>query len=308
MATRQEGPLAVVDAPPAAEAHTAEPELYRPTVREMVRDTWAARSVIPRLGIRIKIKGIGGTKLGRLWLVLRPVISIFGMGLLFGAVLNTPSHGLPYIVFLLVSQQAWLAFERTAFWAVRSFDSYRRVVRNFYMPLLAVPTAALMPAFVEWCVIGVIGIITLAVFSIVDGQMYVQISPLLLLLPFVHLLAAAVGLAIGYWLAPLNQRARDVRIVFRIALQPWMFATPVVYPFSQLPQGLKLVATLNPATAPVEIARYALLGVGGIPWVALACSVGFVIFVGGSGVWFFTREAPTVLNRSRIVFDEDEET
>ena len=308
MATRQEGPAAIAEAVPVEGVHVQGPDLYRPTVRQMLRETWEARSVIPRLGIRIKIKGIGGTKLGRAWLILRPVISIFGMGLLFGAVLNTPSHGLPYIVFLLVSQMAWLAFERTAFWAVRSFDSYRRVVKNFWMPLLVVPTAALMPSFVEWCVTGALAAGTIAVFSVLDSHLYVDVSPLLLLVPLATILAAAVGLSIGYWLAPLNQRARDVRIIFRIALQPWMFATPVVYPFSELPQGLKVIATINPATAPVEIARYGLLGVGGIPWVALACSIGFVVLVGGSGLWFFTREAPTVLKRNRIVFDEDEET
>src|SRR3954453_15388772 len=96
-------------------------------VWEMVRETWASRPIIPRLGIRVTVKGYSSTRLGRSWLVARPGMSVFGMGLPFGGVLGTPSQGLPYLVFFLTGTHAWMTFDRLALWMVRSFNVYRRV-------------------------------------------------------------------------------------------------------------------------------------------------------------------------------------
>jgi lipopolysaccharide transport system permease protein len=129
-------------APPADAVPEAVLREHRPRVREMVAGAWRHRSLIPRIGIRVIVKGYAGTKLGRTWLVLRPVLSIFAMALLFGAVLNAPSNGVPYVLFLLLGMIAWMSFERVLFWATRSFDVYRRLARNLEFPLLLVPTAS----------------------------------------------------------------------------------------------------------------------------------------------------------------------
>ena len=297
-----------LDAPVVGEAVDPEVELVldRPGPWRMMRETWRVRQVIPRVGIRVIIKGISGTKLGRAWLVLRPVIGIFGMALIFGAVLDTPSQGLPYLVFLLFGTHAWLTFERSSFWGVRSFDMYRRIARTFNFPMLVVPVAGLIPAAIEWCVIGSIATVTLVVFSVLDGTMYLEVGPQLLLVPVAYTLLVLVGLTVTLWLAPLNARARDVRIVYRIMLQPWMFITPVVYPASQLPAGLAFLATINPVAAPVEMVRYGLFDRGTVEMGALAVTLITIVVLGSTGLWFFTREAPEILDRRNIP-DEDED-
>src|SRR5688500_14042727 len=88
-------------------------EDHVPGALELLRRTWQERSLVPRLGIRVVMKGISGTILGRWWLVIRPVMGIFVMALLFGAVLDAPSQGVPYIVFLLSGLLCWMTFERT---------------------------------------------------------------------------------------------------------------------------------------------------------------------------------------------------
>jgi lipopolysaccharide transport system permease protein len=293
---------------PPREAGEVPLPLHRPSLWEMAADTWRQRRLIPRVGVRITVKGFAGTKLGRAWLVLRPVITIFGMALLFGAVLDTPSQGLPYLVFLLVGMHAWMAFERTAFWAVRSFDSYRRVARRFHFPLLVVPTAAFIPAGIEWVVLGLIALTTLLVFSFADGTLYLEIAPALILAPIGYVLASVVGYVVGgLWLAPLNALARDVRIVFRFVLQPWLFVTPVVYPSDQLPSNLQFLATINPVAAPVEMVRYGVFGVGGVDLAALAVSLGTVVLGGLGGLWYFTHMAPDLLSRQPDVGEDDED-
>jgi lipopolysaccharide transport system permease protein len=284
---------------------TVEPD--RPTARRMVADAWRWRSVIPRVGIRVTLKGVGGTKLGPGWMVLRPALGIFGMSLLFGKVLSTPSQGLPYLVFMLVGMHAWMLFERPAHWAVRSFDVYRRLVRNMYMPLILVPLSAAIPALLESCVIGAFALGALAYFSIVDGTSYLQIGPELLIALAGYVLAMALALSIGMWLSVLNAYARDVRIIFIYVLRIWIFVTPVVYPITQLPGAWKDLAYFNPITAPVLMVKYGVLGLGSVPLHAIVASLTTLVVTGVSGVWFLSRKAPTVLNRQPAMLDDEDD-
>jgi lipopolysaccharide transport system permease protein len=290
----------------ASEPALATVETERPTVRRMVADAWRWRRLIPRLGIRVTIKGVGGTILGPGWMILRPAIGIFGMSLLFGRVLNTPSQGLPYLIFMLVGAHAWMLFERPAHWGVRSFDVYRRVVRNLYMPLILVPLAAIVPALLESCVIGTFAAATLLYFWIADGTLYLQLGPELLVAVAGYVMALGLALAISLWLSVLNAYARDVRITFIYILRIWIFVTPVIYPVSQLPSGFQPIAYLNPMTAPVEMVKWGLLGVGSVPLHAIVSSVASLVILGVGGAWFFTRLAPNVLNRQPADLDDED--
>jgi lipopolysaccharide transport system permease protein len=230
------------------------------------------------------------------------------MALLFGRVLNAPSEGLPYLVFVLFGVHAWMAFERPAFWAVRSFDVYRRLARNLYMPLILIPISALVPALIEMCVIGGFAAGVLAYFSITDGTSYLQIGPATLLAPVGYALGLLLAQSVGMWLAVLNAYARDVRIIFIYVLRVWMFITPVVYPITQLTGVLRTLAEYNPVTPPVTIVKWALLGIGEFPWDMLWVTLVWLVVVGMSGLWFFARQAPTLLSRQPAgTFDDDEE-
>ena len=285
----------------------AEVELERPTVGQMVREAWVWRSLIPRIGIRVTIKGISGTYLGRAWLVLRPALMVFGMAFLFGRVLNAPSQGVPYLVFLFIGFGAWMAFERSIFWAVRSFDVYRRLVRNMYLPLVLIPVSAGIPAFIEFSVIGLFTAGTLAYFAMADGQLYLQLGPQTLLGATGYLLAYLTAISLGMWLAVLNAYARDVRITFVFILRIWLYVTPVIYPLTALPSGLQTVAELNPVVAPVLLVKWGLLGVGGVPLHSFVATAVWIVVVGGSGLWFLTNRAPTVLSRQPPGMGDDED-
>ena len=152
-----------------------------PGVGDLLRATWEARRLVPLVGSRVLIKGYAGTKLGRAWLVLRPGVTVLSMTLLFGAVLGAPSNGVPYPIFLLTGLLAWLTFDRFVFWAVRSFDVYGRLIRNFAFPLLLVPTASGFAASVEFTIFVGFILIATCVFWAVDGVVYLQFGPELLL-------------------------------------------------------------------------------------------------------------------------------
>jgi lipopolysaccharide transport system permease protein len=278
-----------------------------PSLRRMVREVWAARSLVPRIGIRVTVKGYSGTKLGRTWLWLRPSVSILGMSLLFGAVLDAPSEGLPYILFLLIGTQAWMCFERSVFWATRSFDVYRRITRNFRIPLMIVPISAAIPASIEFTVVGALAFGALTWFSIADHNLYLVVGPGLLVAVGGYLLAYLVGMSVGFWTATLNAFARDVRILMIFVLQLWLYVTPVIYPRSALPSGLDLVVSLNPVTAPVEMVKWGLLDVGSVRPLSLIVSIAFVLIVGTSGAWFLTVKSWAILRRQPPGAEDDED-
>lgn len=281
----------------------------RPSPLQMLRATLRHRSLIARLGIRVIIKGYSGAKLGRLWLVLRPALGVFGMALIFGAVLDAPSNGVPYILFLLVGMLAWLTFERFLFWATRSFDVYRRVAAALDFPLLVVPTASGIAAGIEFCVFSGFIVVATTVLLVADGRLYIELGPELLLVPAGLLLALALAWGLGLWLSALNAKARDVRIVLRYVLRVWMYITPVIYPVSALPGTLAFLATINPVAAPVEMVKAGLLGAGDLRPQAIAVSVGFAVVACVSGLWFFTRMAPGLLmNQPAGLADDEEDT
>jgi lipopolysaccharide transport system permease protein len=273
----------------------------------MIADAWRWRRLIPRLGIRVTIKGVGGTMLGPGWMVLRPAFGIFGMSLLFGKVLSAPSQGLPYLIFMLVGAHAWIMFERPAHWGVRSFDTYRRVARNLYMPLIIVPLAAVIPALLESTVIGSFAVLTILYFWIFEGTLYVQVGPEMLVALLGYLMALSLAVSVSIWLSVLNAYARDVRIVFIYVLRIWIFITPVIYPLSQLPGAFQELAYLNPVTAPVLMVKWGLLGIGSVPLHSIVSSVVSLVVLSVSGSWFFARKAPGVLNRQPPGLDDEDD-
>jgi lipopolysaccharide transport system permease protein len=274
---------------------------------ELLADTWRHRGLIPRIGIRVIVKGYSGAKLGRFWLVARPVLNIFAMALLFGAVLSAPSAGRPYLLFLLVGMIAWMSFERFSFWATRSFDIYRRLARNLAFPLLVVPTAGGMAAAIEFTVLSSLLVVIVLYYLVADGTTYVNFGPELLVAVGGFVLTLALAWSVGLWTSALNAYARDVRIVFRYVLMVWMYITPVLYAPSALPEALAFLATVNPLAAPVEMVKYGLIDAGNVEVAALACSLGWLAVLAGSGLWFFARVAPGLLRAQPLVAEDEED-
>jgi lipopolysaccharide transport system permease protein len=292
---------------PAASAHApVDVHWGTDSLRRSVEELWRQRALFPRVGIRVMIKGLAGTILGPFWIIVAPIVSLVGFGILFGSIAKPPSHGVPYLVFMLGGALGWSAFERVAFWGTRSFDVYRRITRNVYVPALMVPMAGSVIAAIEVTMSVVILFGALAVYWVIDGHLYLRIGPALLLAPLGVVLAVAVGWSVAFWTGTLNARARDVRLVFRWVLLIWLYITPVLYPLSSLPGALADIAALNPVVAPVEMVKEGFLGIGSVEPGRLAVTLGFVLVVGGSGAWFCARNAPGFV-LSRMGIDDDDE-
>jgi lipopolysaccharide transport system permease protein len=120
-------------------------------------------------------------------------------------------------------------------------------------------------------------------------------------------LGLALSFGIGLWLATLNALARDVRLILGFVLPVWMYVTPVIYPADSLPERWRVLATINPAAAPVELVKQGVLGVGSVTAGQLGFSLGASALILISGLWFMTRLSPTLLRVAPYVEDDEEE-
>jgi lipopolysaccharide transport system permease protein len=292
-------PRAPVDAGPAQRSDlpliVVQPR--PPDFTSRFAEAWRYRGLIGFFGRQLIRKFYQRTFLGRIWIPLRPALQVVPQILIFGGVLGVPSNGVPYAIFFMIGQAVWEAFGRLLYYGTRSVELNRQLIKRLYFPRSVLPLAATYPAAVELAIYGLMAAITIAYFAIAHHHMYLKFSPELLLVPAGLALMAMLALGIAYWLSVFCAQYRDVRFAVHIGLGFWYLITPVIYPLSAIPSKFRPLAYINPLTAPVEMIKHGLLGVGAIPTTAVFITVASVLVIGVSGVWFFHQAADYSVDR-----------
>jgi lipopolysaccharide transport system permease protein len=278
------------------------------SIRRFVSEAWHSRHLLAPLSFNVISRMYARTYLGRSWVFIRPAMDAAGGAILFGGVLGVRSgDGTPYLLFLMAGLVGWRGFERTVFWATRSFDRLRRISGKLDMPLLLVPLAGCAPALVDLAVYLLVLVLVILGFLAAEGRLWLELSPELLAAVGGLLLCVVFGVAIGLWTSVLNAHTRDVRHVLRYVMQIWMFATPVIYPITKLPPDFRPFAQANPIAAPIELIKHGLLGSGDVQLVPVVWScVAACLFV-GAGLWFFSRRASNFMGPAGWEADDDED-
>jgi lipopolysaccharide transport system permease protein len=263
-----------------------------PSVARSLREGWAGRHLLGWLAGRVLVKLYTKTKLGRAWVLARPVVDGGARTLLFGGVLSIAApNDVPYFLFLMVGMMAWMTFDETLQWGTRGLDRYLKLVRNFNFPLVVLPIAAGAQGLVFLATYLVIIAAALAWFALAEGQMYLQLGP--------ELLVAVLGLALtllfawglALWLSVIDARTYDVRNAMRYLLPVWLYVSPVMYPLTQLGDPWKTLAVLNPVAPMVEMVKYGLIGAADVSVLSIGYAVGVTAVAVLSGLWYFSRNA-----------------
>jgi lipopolysaccharide transport system permease protein len=239
-------------------------------------DLWAQRELVYFLiwrDIKVRYKQ---TALGGAWAILQPVLTMAVFSLFFGRLAKMPSDGVPYAVFTFVALVPWTFFANGLTLASNSLVNNANLLTKVYFPRLAIPLATVMSGVVDFALSFVVLLGLIA---------YYRIAPTanVLYLPLFLLLALVASLGVSLWLAALNVQFRDVRFTIPFLVQFWMFATPIAYPSSLLPEPWRTVYAINPMVGVVEGFRWALLGVDTAPGpvVAMSAVVTVAILIGG---------------------------
>ena len=247
-----------------------------------LRELWTYRDLLMILAgrdVKLRYKQTG---LGIAWVVLQPLIAAAIFAVMFGRFARLPSDGHPYLVFVFCGVVVWGYFAAVLQRAGNSLITDQRLITKVYFPRLAIPLASTFSALIDLLV----ALVVLAVLMIAYGIMPTW---RLAALPFFVSLAAVTATGVSLWLSALNVRYRDFVHAMPFLLQVWMFASPVAYATTIVPEKYRLLYSLNPAVAFIEGVRWSVLGTSSIrgEMVVLTAVVATLVFV--AGAFFFRR-------------------
>ena len=247
-----------------------------------LRELWHARELIyffvwRDLKVRYKQTAIGAA-----WAVLQPLMTMVVFSLFFGRLAKMPSGGLPYPVFYLCALVPWLYFATAMQGATFVVVEQQRIITKVYFPRLVLPFSSVTSPLVDFAIGFALVLLMMAYYGI-------RPTAAILLLPFFLLLSVFTALGVGLWLSALNAMYRDVRYVVPFLTQLWMFASPVAYPSSLVPERWRWLYGLNPMAGVIEGFRWALTGHGAPPNILLAASACGVLILVASGALYFQK-------------------
>jgi lipopolysaccharide transport system permease protein len=242
-----------------------------------LRELWAARGVLYFLAWRdVKVR-YAQTLLGAGWAVLQPLLMMVVLTVIFGRLAALPSDGVPYSAFSLSGLVLWTFFATVVAGASESLVASRNLVTKVYFPRLVIPLAPVLAGTVDLVIACSLLLVFAAFLQLTPTPLAVFVVPLVIATTWI----AAAG--VGCWLAALNLRYRDVRYTVPFLLQLWMYASPIVYPTSLVPDQYRAAYLLNPMAGLVANFRAAMLAHRALDWGALGIAVGvaLVLFTGG---------------------------
>ena len=222
------------------------------------------------------------TAIGAAWAVLQPLLTMLIFFVVFKKFANIPSDGLPYSIFAYTALLPWSLFAGAVNRSSISIVGQAKVITKVYFPRLMVPLSATVSGLVDFGVAFILLIGMMVWFGVYPGWG-------VLALPLFLLLALSTALAVGLWLSALNVEYRDVGHAIPFLVQLWMFASPIAYPMSLVPDRWRLLYSFNPLAGVIEGFRWALLGKQSPDFGVIAVSAVAVLALFFTGMIYFKR-------------------
>jgi lipopolysaccharide transport system permease protein len=222
-------------------------------------DLWRGRELLYFFAWRdVKVR-YAQAFLGVAWALLQPLLMMAIFSLFLGRLAKVPSDGIPYPLFAMAGLLPWTFFANALGSSTNSLVSSATLVSRVYFPRLLLPLGALLSWLPDLAIASLLLIVMMLIYGIAPPAT-------ILLLPILVALALLATASVGVFLSALNVAYRDVRYAMPFVIQLWLFATPVVYPASLVPDRFRLLFGLNPMTGVVEGFRWAFLRHGSPPW------------------------------------------
>ena len=250
-----------------------------------LKEIWEYRELLQTFVVRdIKVR-YKQTALGAAWAVIQPLLMMVVFTLFFGKLAKIPSEGIPYPIFSYAALLPWTLFSEGLTRSTSSMISNAGIMTKVYFPRLILPISGVISPLVDFAIAFVI---------LLGMMLYFGFFPTvnIIWLPVFILLALATSLGVGLWLSALNVQYRDFQYTVPFLIQLWLFASPVVYPSTLLPEPYRMIYGLNPMAGVIEGFRWALLGTSP-PSSLVAVSVVAVIAILISGAFYFRRMEKT---------------
>ena len=260
-----------------------------------LKEVWKYRDLIWLFTKRSFVVTYKQTILGPAWIFLNPLISALMYAFVFGGIAGIETDGLPQLLFYLSGNAIWLFFSTSLTKNATTFVTNANVFGKVYFPRLTIPISNVLSSVIQFGV-QMILVLLFLVYYVATGVVCPNWGAWLLL-PVVLLHLGLLALGFGIIISSMTTKYRDLSILVGFGIQLWMYATPIVYPMSTLGDGLmKTILMVNPVTQPVELFRYALLGVGTVDWTFYGLSWVLTIAVTMLGIMVFNKVEKTFMD------------
>ena len=259
------------------------------------KEIWRYRDLIELFVKRNIVVQYKQTILGPLWYIIQPVLTVIMNMVVFGGIAGMSTDGVPQILFYLAGNVCWFYFSDCLNQTSKTFTDNQAMFGKVYFPRMVVPISTVLSNLLRFGIqIGLFVVLYLYYFCVgttVSPNWYV------LLFPVFVLLLAGLGLGFGILVSSMTTKYRDLTILFTFIVQLWMYATPIVYPLSMVPEGkLRMLILANPMTPVIEAFKYATLGQGYFSWTALGYSFVFMTMLLVVGIVVFNKVQRSVMD------------
>jgi lipopolysaccharide transport system permease protein len=220
--------------------------------------------------------------LGAAWAVIQPLFNMVIFAVVFGRLAHVPSNGIPYPLFSYCALVPWTYFSSVVGLASGALTNNSGLITKVYFPRVLLPLATTLAGLLDFVIASVL---------LVAMMLYYHITPSwrLLLIPGVVLFMVLLTAGISMIVAAVSVRYRDVKYVLPFLIQIWLFATPVIYPSSIVPQRLRFLLALNPCWAVVDGFRACLFPGQPIDFKLLSISIGVSFGIFAAAVYYFRK-------------------
>jgi len=227
------------------------------------------------------------TILGPLWFILNPFFTTFIYTFIFGRLANIGTDGIPHTLFYFSGTILWNFFSNCFNESCNVFINNAGIFGKVYFPRLVVPINFVLSHCIK-SFIQLLMLVILFIYFVVTGAS-VHALWLMILFPFIFIWLAAIAVGTGIIFSSITTKYRDLRNIVGFALNLGMYATPVVYPISEIPERFRWIAYVNPVSAPIELFRKWFFGVSSVDTRMILASLGFTVLLVFTGLVLFNQ-------------------
>lgn len=234
------------------------------------------------------------TILGPLWFLIQPILTTITFTVIFGRIAKMPTDGLPQFLFYMSGTVVWTYFSDCLNKTSNTFITNSQLFGKVYFPRLTVPISILISTLIAFIIQFILFLGFMLFFWLRGAD--IKPNAWVLFTPVLLVMMAGLGLGCGIIVSSLTTRYRDLRFLVAFGVQLWMFATPIIYPVSSIPEPYQILIKANPITPIIETFRYAYLGAGTVSIPNLLYSAGFMLVVLTIGILLFNRVEATFMD------------
>ncbi len=250
-------------------------------------ELWKSRDILKNFVRRDFVSVYKQTILGPLWFFIQPILTTIMFTVVFGTIADIPTDGIPPVLFYMSGIVAWNYFGDCLIKTSNVFILNAQIFGKVYFYRLTIPFSVIVSSLIKF---GIQFLLFVAVWLFYLYQGY-DVKPTwgMALVPYLILLMAMLGLGFGLVISAMTTKYRDLAFLIAFGVQLAMYATPVIYPLSEVKGHMLTLVLANPMTSIIESFKFAFLGAGGVVPSHLAYSTGFTVVMLFLGILVFNR-------------------